>query len=285
MPEKNVLSLIVSVLSDLPKAEKRIAEVILENPENVIYMTASELGNESNTSAATVIRLCKRLEIHSFTELKVLISKEQTGVDSVKYSDFKPNESIDEIMDKLLGNAYLALKDTVSIIDKGKIEKTVELINNAPIIYVFGVGASHLVAEDVSHKWSRIGKVCISSADPHRLIASMGVRQENAVFIGISNSGETEEVIRLMDFAKENHYETISITRFGKNEVSNKSNISLHHVRTNEAQIRSAATSSLHAQLLVIDILFFAYSSTHYDNIFDYLVKSREEIRKYNNRD
>lgn len=283
MSEKNVLGLISSMVDDLPKAEKRIAQVILKTPEEIIYMTASELGKKSNTSAATVIRLCKRLEIHSFTELKVLISKERTSSDAINYSDFEPDESINEIMDKLLGNAYLALKDTVALMDEEKIEEAVRLIKNAPIIYVFGIGASHLVAEDISHKWSRIGKVCISSADPHRLIASMGLKQKNALFIGVSNSGEKNEVIKLMKFANENGYNTISITRFGQNQVANQADISLQHVRTNEAKIRSAATSSLHAQLLVVDIIFFAYSSKNYDNIFEYLVKSRKEIKKYNN--
>ena len=61
MGSKNVLGLLKSMLEDLPKAEKRIAEKILKEPKEIIMMTASQLGKSADSSAATVIRLTKRL--------------------------------------------------------------------------------------------------------------------------------------------------------------------------------------------------------------------------------
>ncbi|WP_208559498.1 MurR/RpiR family transcriptional regulator [Marinilactibacillus kalidii] len=279
--EKNILGRIKSIADQLPKAEKKIAQVILEKPEEVVHMTASNLGKAADSSAATVIRLCKRVDIPSFTQLKVLISREVIHTNPTGYSDITPDEPIEEIMDKLLGNAFQTMQDTVSLIQEKPLLEAVEVLKASSIIYLFGIGASGLVAENIAQKWSRIGKTCISFKDPHALLAAMSSFKEGQVFIGISNSGETQEVVNLLELAKENGSQTIALTQFGKNSLSKKADISLQHVRAQEGTLRSAATSSLHAQFILVDILFYAYASKNFDKIIDQIRHSREQIEKY----
>lgn len=281
MSEKNILGRIMSMEEELPKSEKKIAQVILKNPEKIVHMTASELGKESKTSAATVIRLCKRIGIPSYTQLKVLISREVTKEKPSGYSDITPNEPVTEIMDKLLGNAFQTMQDTVSVLKEETLLKAVDSLKEASVIYVYGVGASNLVAQDVAHKWSRVGKTCISLSDSHQLIAAMSSQRKNVVFFGISNSGETPEVVKLMERAKENGCTTIGLSQFGKNSVFKNADIALQHVRANEEELRSAATSSLHAQFITVDILFFLYSSKNHKEVMEQIRHSREEIEKY----
>lgn len=280
--EKNILGRIESIVDEMPQAERKIANVILNTPEEIVHMTASQLGEVSETSASTVIRLCKRLGIPSFTQLKVLISREVSKEQPTGYSDITANEPLEDIMDKLLGNAFRSMQDTVSLISEKTMHKAVKAIKKAKVIYVFGIGASNLVAQNVAHKWSRVGKTCISLSDPHQLIAAMTSLKEEVVFFGISNSGETPEVVRLLEIAKENGCTTIGLSRFGKNSISNKADISLQHVRANEEELRSAATSSLHAQFITIDILFFSYSAQNHEDVMERIRHSREEIEKYN---
>lgn len=283
MAGHNVLGRIASIMEDLPKAEKKIAEVIMDSPETIVNMTASELGNNAKSSAATVIRLCKRIGISSFTQMKVMISGEISRTDPVGYSDIKANEPMEEIMDKLLGNAFQSMQDTVSIINKDRLIDAVEAMEKASVIYVFGIGASHLVAQNIAQKWSRIGKTCICPSDPHNLVAALAGGNEDAVFIGVSNSGETKEVNKLINIANDNGCTTIGLTRFGRNTISSKSVVSLQTVRANEEELRSAATSSLHAQFIVVDILFFAYASRNYETVMKNIRHSRSEIETYSN--
>lgn len=281
MTEKNILGRINSIKDQLPRAEKKIAEFILDKPEEVVNMTASKLGTASESSAATVIRLCKRVDISSFTQLKVLISREVTHTNPVGYSDITPDEPLEDIMDKLLGNAFQTMQDTVSVIQEQPLLEAVEAMKASSIIYLFGIGASSLVAENIAHKWSRIGKTCISFKDPHALLAAMSSTKKGQVFIGVSNSGETKEIIKIMELAKENGSQTIALTQFGKNSLTKKADISLQHVRAQEGAVRSAATSSLHAQFILVDILFYVYASKNYDKIIDQIRYSREQIEKY----
>lgn len=281
MAGQNVLGRIASVMEELPKAEKKIAEVILDSPESIVNMTASELGSEAKSSAATVIRLCKRINIPSFTQLKVLVSGEISHTNPTGYSDITAEEPLDDIMEKLLANASQSMRDTVSILDTNKLMEAVEVLEKAAVIYVFGIGASHLVAQNIAQKWSRIGKTCICPTDPHNLIAALAGSADRAAFIGVSNSGDTKEVVRIMDIANANGCTTIALTRLGKNALSSHADVSLQTVRANEEELRSAATSSLHAQFITVDILFYAYASRNYDTVMKSIRHSRAEIGKY----
>lgn len=282
MATKNILGLLNSMLDELPKAERRIAEKILENPAEIVHMTASELGQAAYASAATVIRLSKRLQISSFTELKIYISREVESENREVYSDIQPDEPVKDIMEKLHWNSSLAMKDTVSMLDEAAILKAADLIRDASVVYTFGIGASSLVAENIAQKWSRIGKTCVHVQDSHVLLAALVSSESDTVFIGISNSGETHEVIKLNNLAQEHGHQTISITRFGKNSLAKKADVSLQHVRANEIEMRSAATSSLHAQFLVTDILFYVYVSRNYDKALDKIHGSRSAVKEYN---
>src|SRR5699024_12661355 len=51
---------------------------LLENPQTVINMTVTQLAKAAGSSPASVIRLTKRLDIGSFTTLKILLSSDLT---------------------------------------------------------------------------------------------------------------------------------------------------------------------------------------------------------------
>ena len=284
MVNTNILGLIKSLLNELPKAELRVALFILERPRDVLNMTAQELGKVSKASAATVVRLSKRLEIDSFPQMKLMLMKELDNGVIKGYSDISANEPLVDIKNKLLGNAYQSLSDTASLLDNELIEEAVRAMEKAKIIYIYGVGSSHLVAENLAQKWSRIGKTCISMEDTHSLIAAMISNSEDKLFIGISNSGRTSEVVQLMKIANNNHCNTMSITQFGKNPVMDVATLNLQHVRVNEQAYRSAATASLHVQFYLIDVLFHAYASKNFETIIDHVVASREEISMYSSK-
>ncbi|MDN6292753.1 MAG: MurR/RpiR family transcriptional regulator, partial [Tetragenococcus halophilus] len=98
----NILFTMQHHLNKLSKAERKLAEWILEQPEKVIYMSAKALSQASNTSPATVVRLCYSLGLEGFTDLKLKLSANQTTIEEDLYTDIVPNEDIDTIKQKLL---------------------------------------------------------------------------------------------------------------------------------------------------------------------------------------
>lgn len=281
MTRTNIIGLIKSIEDKLPKAEARVAHYILNQPQEVLNMTAKDLGEASNSSAPTVIRLSKRLGIDSFPQMKSMLFNELANDNIEGYSDILANESLKEIKEKLLGNAYQSLSDTLPLLNQEIITKAIKAIENSEIIYIFGIGSSYLVAQNIEQKWNRIGKTCIVIPDTHSLVSTMTTSKKRGLFIGVSNSGETSEVLKLMKIAKKNHLQTMSITQFGENSVSKEAEINLQHIRVNEPAYRGAATVSLHVQFYLVDVLFYMYASKHYDEVMNYIISSREEILSY----
>ena len=63
-------------LKNLTSQEKAVVEYILDNPKDLLDMNVSELAKASYTSSSTVIRLCKKLEVKGFADLKFIYASE-----------------------------------------------------------------------------------------------------------------------------------------------------------------------------------------------------------------
>ncbi|MFS0784737.1 MurR/RpiR family transcriptional regulator [Bacillus sp. 1P06AnD] len=279
----DVLLRIESMLAQLPKSEQKVAQYVLENPMEVIRMTVNDLAQQAHASSSAVIRFCRSIEIDSFTELKVSISSQLSQAETEKkgFYDIEPNEEIKEIKEKIVSNSVRVLQETSTYLDEHTLNDVVEAMKNADVIYVYGLGASWLVVEDIVHKWLRLGKMVTANQDAHITASALAASRNNSVFFTISNSGNTEEVLRLVDIAQHAGVRTIGLSRFGHNKLSEKVDMSLQHVRAPEAKYRSAATSSLFAQFLTIDIIFYAYVSKYYSEYITGIQRSREAVLKY----
>ena len=58
----------------LSNNEKIIADYILEHPDRILKMTAKDLSTVCYVSTATIYRLCDKLELSGFADLKLKIT-------------------------------------------------------------------------------------------------------------------------------------------------------------------------------------------------------------------
>ena len=73
---------------ELSKNERILADYILKHPEDVLKMSSKDLGKECFVSTATVYRLCDKLGLSGFSDLKIKIT---SSLDDYRKSneDFK----------------------------------------------------------------------------------------------------------------------------------------------------------------------------------------------------
>ncbi len=280
MVNGDLLTQIKIAMNELPASERKVGEYILENKKDIISMTITELAEKSGTSSAAVVRLCRSIGINGFPNMKIMLSALVENNVQSGYYDIEKGEEISSIIKKTISNINQTVQDTSMQLDKNSIEEAVSLIEEADVIYFYGIGASFLIAEDASQKFARIGKNTYAISDRHVLAMSMASQKTNAVFVGISYSGEKEEVIKVMALAKELGLKVIGLSKSGNNSVKNLSDVALTTARAPEAELRSAATSSRFGQLFVLDLLFFAYVSSQYDETIEQLQKTKIAVQK-----
>src|SRR5699024_2602261 len=259
-------------------SEKKLADYILENPEDSIMLTALSLGKESGTSSAAVIRLCKSLGLKGFQELKIRVAgdlQEQTGYG---YRDIEPNDKTENLIEKMTSNTIQTIKETVDMMRESDLESAADALSKAKSIVIIGFGASYIAAKDAEQKFTRIDKFVQAFSDVHMGATAIANKGPDDVVVGISFSGKTKQVIDLLELAKQKNVKTIGITKTGKSPVSNITDIQLHTSAAKEATFRSGATSSRMAQLHVIDILLMVIASNEYEEIIQHLDETREAI-------
>jgi len=278
MRNGNILNQIELAFEELPKSEQKIAKYILDYSKDVLYMNIKELAEKSKSSSAAVVRFCKSIGVESFGNLKVRISAESSQGITVGNLDIEDREAVSSIVEKTLSNTIQVFEDTAHQIETVAVENVVEMLQKADMVYVYGVGASFLIAEDIAQKWRRLGKKVYAISDYHLLLSTMATQNENAVFWGISYSGQTKEVLLLIEKAKSFGMSTIGLSRIGQHKLAGSVDVLLTTARAPEARLRSAATSSRFAQLFVIDIVFLAYAAAQYEFTIEQLEKSRHAV-------
>lgn len=272
------LVMLSEMLPKLPPSERKIALYILENPQEAITLTANELGKRSSTSSAAVIRLCKSLNVKGLQELKLRIAGDlQKGIPEGS-RDIEPNESKYSIIEKMTSNSIQTLKETAELLSEEELTKAIDALVKAKSIHFFGVGASYITALDAMQKFVRINRHATAYNDVHMAATAVANLGKDDVVMGISFSGSTMEVAKILELANNRRATTISLTKYGTSLVSERADIRLYTSSTREPTFRSGATSSRIAQLHAIDILFMCVAAKQYDEVVNYIDETREAI-------
>ncbi|RXJ02612.1 MurR/RpiR family transcriptional regulator [Anaerobacillus alkaliphilus] len=265
--------------TNLPTSEKKIADFMIEHPEIAISCTTQQLAEKSQTSGAAVIRLCKSLGLKGFQELKLRVAGDLQKHEDTGYRDISPNESLETILKKMTSNSIQALRETADILNLQEVHRATKALYEARTIHFFGVGSSAIIAQDAQQKFMRLNKNVTTFSDVHMAaMVAANVTEDDVVF-GISFSGQTKEVVNVLELANRNRAKTISLTRYGQSPVSSQAGINLCSSASKESIFRSGATSSRLAQLHIIDILLMCVATFQYDESIKRLDQTREAIK------
>lgn len=282
--QQNIILTIQDHLGNLPGSEQKIAEYILKNTNEVINLSAQELAKKAGSSPAAIIRFCRSIEVSGFTDLKILLSANLGMIDTEMYTEVENGETTAAIKQKLQHRVIHVVERTNEHLENKAIDLAVNEIEAAEIIYVYGVGASSLVAQDIYQKFTRLGRNVFFSMDHHLFASAIGTNHLKGIFIGISSSGMNQETVALAELSASKEMTVISLTADTASFLASNSDIVLLTPEGEEAPLRSAATVSLTAQLFVVDVLFFAYAAKNYDETLKEIRHSKRAVETVKKR-
>jgi len=133
------------------------------------------------------------------------------------------------------------------------------ILNTRGRVVICGMGKSGLIGKKIMATFASTGTPCFFMHPGEAFHGDLGMVSPNDVFLALSNSGETEEVIRLMPFLKDNGNVVISMT--GKPESTLAKNADFHlniAVPKEACPHQLAPTSSTTATLVMGDALAVA---------------------------
>ena len=208
---KNVLSELESRRIFMSPAERRIADVILRNPRQLTELSMTELARLAVVSQGSVVNFSKRLVGGGYPLLKLKIA-EAVAVNEPSCDAQGTCPEMKRTLDKMVEGATRAMKNTVEVNSDEALVRVSDMIMNASRVELCGLFRSAVVATDFCYNLIQIGISATYINDALTSAASASLLSSDSVFIAISLSGQTKDVIDAAKNAKENGVPIIAIT-------------------------------------------------------------------------
>jgi RpiR family carbohydrate utilization transcriptional regulator len=220
---KSPLYLINNRYNALRKSEKRVAEFVQEHIEEVVVLSLQALARKCGTSDATVLRFCRSLGYQGFADFKASLVPELLRSSKKTYLEAGEKENSETVKEMFQRNFQQQMDSTLQNCDDAALASTALHISRATRILIVGLGGSAGVAHIFCDSLGSLG--IFSSYLRDRSIIQNVVPTLNSgdVVIGVSHSGETEEVVSAVQKAQDYGAITISITNFSPSPLADVS--------------------------------------------------------------
>ncbi len=260
MIKVDIIALIKSRYNNFTNTEKKVADYVLENTKDVIYMSITDLAEVCDVGESSVFRFCKTLKLRGYQEFKIALAHNATIGNEMPQISSKVtmDDTIEELSSKMLSANVSALTETHNLINFNDVAKAVDLIIKGGRIHFFGVGSSLITALEAQNKFMRVTNKTECTIDSHLQIMSASLMTKDDVAVLISYSGSTKDTIEVAKVAKENGATLIAITRFIKSPLTNYADITLL-CGANEGPLQGGSLTAKISQLYLLDLLYTEY--------------------------
>lgn len=256
---KNVLILIETMRNTFTKTEIKIATYVLENPQNTIYMSLTEVSDTIKVSEGSIVRFCQKLGFTGFHpfKLSLAISEKDDYIGPLKEKTNLGEVNISDIKNYVTSKNIEVIKESTDFISEDSLENCVQRIIETHSLVLSGTGSSGNTVNDAFYKFMRIGINCKISRDIHLQAMMASQLGKKDTLLSISQSGSTLEIVDIAKIAKNSGATVIAITGYARSPLAGFADYVLL-TPTRESPFESGALRAKIAQLHVLELLFTA---------------------------
>ena len=257
MDEQNIdiLEHIHASYYQLTATEKKVADYVLAQYDQIQFMSITQLAEACGTAEATISRFCRSLKTKGFNAFKLELARRSAV--GLKQQE----QSTDTLAGRSQEAGRLstdAIAQTIEMVEPKQVAKAVSLFEKAPRVLCCGAGGSMLMAEEFAHLFSTVTSKFHAVGDAHIQMSAAATMGKDDVIVLFSYSGATNSGIQLLELAKSRGIHTILVTRFNKSPAAKLADEVLL-CGSNEGPFQFGSVPAKVAQLIIIDILFREY--------------------------
>lgn len=279
----NVLLTLKSIYRELPEAERKVADYILNKSDKAPYESVSRIAQMVGVSVPSVTRLTRKLGFANFKDFKVELAVNTAQLSKVGeiFSQIEKGDSDDAIIEKVFLGHMKALEDTLKIANNQQISELGKKMADASRIVFIGQGGSGIVANEAALRFAHLDIQAESCQDSLQILLQASRLKKGQLCVGISHSGRTRLVEEGLRVAKEKGAVTALITNYMNAPMKAHCDYVLLTSFV-ENSVKAAALSSNLTQLAIIDTLYLLaakkkraiWDFAEIDSLFDRLLKS-----------
>src|SRR6056297_571432 len=156
---EDVLSLLKKEYQNLTYSQKKIGKYIIDNFEEIPFMSSSQIGDKLNLSDVSIIRFSRAIGFKGYTDLKEKIKMDITckyRADKRIAKSLKRIKKKNEQIKEITNEDILNLQEFYKTIELEDIKKATELVHQAKTIYLVGARSSSIVVDLLSYHMRRM---------------------------------------------------------------------------------------------------------------------------------
>ena len=254
----DIIERIQTAYYQLTATEKKVADYVLVNHDQVQFMSITQLAEECGTAEATVSRFCRSLKLKGFNAFKLEIAKHTAAGHTVQTQT--PTE--DTMEGRYAGIKQLAeeaISQTLELAEPAGVDKAVSMLESAPHVMCIGSGGSMIMASECAHLFSTVTGKFYAVSDSHTQMSATATMGTDDVIVLFSYSGATTSGLQVLELAKARGIRTMLVTRFRKSPAAKLADVVLL-CGSNEGPFQFGSVPAKIAQLIVMDVLFQEYT-------------------------
>ncbi len=187
----------------LMPTEKRIADILLKNIDNVDTLSVNTIAEQAGASNATVTRFCKRLGYNGFKDFHVSAIKDiHSGAVTGENALEDTGDTSEHIIERICRSNAQACQDSILLLDSEQMDKAVELLLHRRNIILIGEGAVSAVMLDFYQKLLRLGLPVVYTQDQRFQRMHLSLAGPTDAVVAIDLTGSKRSTV---DMAKQAH--------------------------------------------------------------------------------
>lgn len=201
--EKGLLARIRIASTALSRAERQVAEFLLQKPHDALEMSIRVLALACGVSEPTVARFAQSLGFDGFRSFKLAFAKSlATGIPYL-HLDVNQADQVKDVLPKVFDRTIAALMEARNNANPASFEAAVQLLARARRIECYGLGYSGALATDAQLKFFRFGIPTTVFCDAHLQAQSACLLNSDCVVVAFSRTGRTRDLIHSVQLAKQ----------------------------------------------------------------------------------
>lgn len=198
-----MLDVIRQSLSKFTPSERRIAEVVLDNPSTAITWSISDTARIANVSEPSVVRFCRRLDCDGYPDFRLKLAQQLAIRQQTRPAKTSDGDPFVETVNEIFDSAAKAIDEARVDTEIAALRSALDILASARRVDVYGYGGSGFLAAEAQHRMASLGIASVAYADPTlQMVSAPRLTSQDAV-LALSFSGLTSYLISNLEIAKE----------------------------------------------------------------------------------
>ena len=254
--KQTIGNLIENQLDNMTRLEKSIAHYFINLEHIEGDLSQERMCQTLHISPSALTRFAKKCGFSGYREFVFEFQRNQQLLE----------DNFEHIHKSLTKRVLVDYNEIISmtnqLVDEDKLEQIATLIDKSKRVYFYGIGSSGLVAMEIKSRFLRLGVFCEAVTDYNNLRWTTNILDESCLVIGLSLSGQTDEVLANLAIAAQKGIPTALLTSQALEDETYGHIISVASVRNLNYGNRISPQIPL---LMMIDILYAYFQAIDKD--------------------